>query len=66
MIWDVPFQIVMIVNSRANALLIKSILQQDLKGKVVKSSFSAHPKRRRKFRTMTYGEFCEQNYENAN
>lgn len=51
-------QLMMIVNSRANALLIKSILQQDLKGKVIKSPFSAHPKRRRKLRAMTCNEFC--------
>ena len=51
-------QLMMIVNSRANALLIKSILQQDLKGKVVRSPFSAYPKRRRKLRAMTYNEFC--------
>lgn len=52
-------QLMMIVNSRANALLIKSILQQDLKGKVVKSSFSAYPKRMRKLKAMTNEEFCD-------
>lgn len=59
-------QLMMIVNSRANALLIKSILQQDLKGKVVRSSFSAYPKRMRKLRAMTYGEFCEKWYNQYN
>ncbi|WP_454969177.1 hypothetical protein [Eubacterium sp.] len=52
-------QLMMIVNSRANALLIKSILQQDLKGKVVRSPFSTYPKRRRKLRAMTIGEYCD-------
>lgn len=59
-------QLMMIVNSRANALLIKSILQQDLKGKVVRSPFSAHQKRRRKLRAMTYGEFCDRWYRQYN
>lgn len=56
--------LMMIVNSRANALLIKSILQQDLKGVIVKSPFSAHPKHMRKFRAMTNEEFCDKWREN--
>ncbi len=47
-----------VTNSRANALLIKHILQQDIKGVIVKSPFSAHPKRRRKLRAMTKAEWC--------
>lgn len=52
-------QLMMIVNSRANALLIKSILQQDLKGVIVKSPFSTHQKHMRKLRAMTTQDFCD-------
>lgn len=52
----------LIVNSRANALLIKYVLEQDLKHKVVITDLlepKNKPKPKHKFRTMTYGEFCE-------
>lgn len=50
----------LVVNSKANALLIKYVLEQDLKHKVViKDLLEPKKKPKRKFRTMTYGEFCE-------
>lgn len=50
----------LIVNSQANALMIKYVLEQDLKHKVViKDLLEPKKKPKHKFRTMTYGEFCE-------
>ncbi len=49
----------LIVNSQANALLIKYVLEQDLKHKVViKDLLASATKSKRKFRTMTCDEFC--------
>ena len=50
----------LIVISQANALMIKNVLEQELKHKVViKDLLEPKKKPKRKFRTMTYGEFCE-------
>ncbi len=49
----------LIVNSRANALLIKYVLEQDLKHKVVVADLlEPKTKPKRKFRIMTCDEFC--------
>lgn len=49
-----------IVNSQANALLIKYILEQDLQHKVVIADLlEKTSKKKRKFRAMTYKEHCK-------
>lgn len=49
-----------IVNSQANALLIKYVLEQDLQHKVVIADLLEKPsKKKRKFRAMTYKEHCK-------
>ena len=51
-----------IVNSQANALLIKDILEQDAQHKVVIEepiNSRPKPKTKRKFRAMTYREVCD-------
>lgn len=49
-----------IVNSQANALLIKYVLDQDLQHKVVIADLLEKPsKKKRKFRAMTYKEHCK-------
>lgn len=51
----------LIVNSQANALLIKYVLEQDLKREVViKDLLKSKDKPKHKFRAMTNGEFCTQ------
>lgn len=50
----------LVINSQANALLIKYVLEQDLKHKVViKDLLKSKNKPKHKFRAMTNGEFCE-------
>ena len=50
----------LIVNSQANALMIKYVLEQDLKHKVViEDLLKSKDKPKHKFRAMTNGEFCE-------
>lgn len=47
------------VNSQANALLIKYVLEQDSQHKVVIADLlEKMSKKKRKFRAMTCGEFC--------
>lgn len=49
-----------IVNSQANALLIKYVLEQDLQHKVVIADLlEKTSKKKRKFRAMTYKEHCK-------
>lgn len=49
------------VNSQANALLIKYVLEQDSQHKVVIADLlEKMSKKKRKFRAMTIGEYCEQ------
>ena len=49
----------LIVNSQANALMIKYVLEKDLNHKVViKDLLESKTKPKRKFRAMTKGEFC--------
>lgn len=49
-----------IVNSQANALLIKYILEQDLQHKVVIADLlEKTSKKKRRFRAMTYKEHCK-------
>lgn len=49
----------LVVNSQANALLIKYVLEQDLKHKIVINDLlEPKTKPKHKFRTMTCGEFC--------
>lgn len=49
-----------IVNSQANALLIKYILEQDLQHKVVIADLlEKKNKKKRKLRAMTISEWCE-------
>lgn len=49
----------LVINSQANALLIKYVLEQDLKHKVVINDLlEPKTKPKHKFRTMTCGEFC--------
>ena len=49
----------LIVNSQANALLIKYVLEQDLKHKVVIADLlEPKTKPKRKFRAITNGEIC--------
>lgn len=48
-----------IVNSQANALLIKYILEQDLQHKVIADLLRKKNKKHRKFRAMTNAEFCD-------
>lgn len=49
-----------IVNSQANALLIKYVLEQDLQHKVVIADLlEKTSKKKRKFRAMTYREHCK-------
>lgn len=48
-----------IVNSQANALLIKYVLEQDLQHKVVIADLlEKMSKKKRKFRAMTINEYC--------
>lgn len=48
-----------IVNSQANALLIKYVLEQDLQHKVVITDLlEKMSKKKRKFRAMTNSEYC--------
>lgn len=50
----------LVVNSQANALLIKYVLEQDLKHKVViKDLLKSKNKPKRKFRAMTISEWCD-------
>ena len=50
----------LIVNSQVNALMIKYVLEQDLKHKVViEDLLKSKDKPKHKFRAMTNGEFCE-------
>jgi len=50
----------LVINSQANALLIKYVLEQDLKHEVViKDLLKSKDKPKHKFRAMTNGEFCE-------
>ena len=50
----------LVVNSKANALLIKYVLEQDLKHQVViKDLLKSKDKPKRKFRTMTISEWCD-------
>lgn len=52
-----------IVNSQANALLIKYVLEQDLQHKVVIADLlEKTSKKKRKFRAMTYKEYCKSLY----
>lgn len=52
-----------IVNSQANALLIKYVLERDLQHKVVIADLlEKTSKKKRKFRTMTYKEYCKSLY----
>lgn len=52
-----------IVNSQANALLIKYVLEQDLQHKVVIADLlEKTSKKKRKFRAMTYKEHCKSLY----
>lgn len=49
----------LVVNSKANALLIKYVLEQDIKHKVViKDLLKSKDKPKHKFRAMTNEEFC--------
>ena len=49
-----------IVNSQANALLIKYVLEQDLQHKVaIADLLEKTSKKKRKFRAMTYKEHCK-------
>lgn len=49
-----------IVNSQANALLVKYVLEQDLQHKVVIADLlEKTSKKKRKFRAMTYKEHCK-------
>ena len=49
----------LIVNSQANALMIKYVLEQDLKHKVViKDLLEPKKKPKRKFSTMANQEYC--------
>lgn len=49
-----------IVNSQANALLIKYVLEQDSQHKVVIADLlEKMSKKKRKFRAMTNAEFCD-------
>lgn len=48
------------VNSQANALLIKYVLEQDSQHKVVIADLLEKiSKKKRKFRAMTIGEYCD-------
>lgn len=50
----------LVINSQANALLIKYVLEQDLKHKVViKDLLKSKNKPKRKFRAMTISEWCD-------
>ncbi len=49
----------LVINSQTNALLIKYVLEQDLKHKIVINDLlEPKTKPKHKFRTMTCGEFC--------
>lgn len=51
------------VNSQANALLIKYVLEQDSQHKVVIADLlEKMSKKKRKFRAMTYKEYCKSLY----
>lgn len=50
----------LVINSQANALLIKYVLEQDLKHKVViKDLLKSKDKPKHKFRAMTISEWCD-------
>ena len=50
----------LVINSQSNALLIKYVLEQDLKHKVViKGLLEAKTKPKRKLRAMTVKEYCD-------
>lgn len=49
----------LVVNSQANALLIKYVLEKDLKHKIVINELlESKNKHKRKFRAITNGEIC--------
>lgn len=50
----------LVINSQANALLIKHVLEQDLKHKIVINDLlEPKTKPKHKFRTMTISEWCD-------